>query len=134
MKQVKFWFLLQEPIQRRFVSARSSLSVLPDSSQNSSTLFTGTRPLFGSGTGTIQVRFVKFCWETFNSGKPTKHGESGTVRFFLPCLHIFIQSASVFQPFWGCWTQNDLTKLCGTQMALKKTSRNPNFSKKTKST
>jgi hypothetical protein len=81
----------QEPIQRRFVSARSSLSVLPDSSQNSSTLFTGTRPLFGSGTGTIQVRFVKFCWETFNSGKPTKHGESGTVRFFLPCLHIFIQ-------------------------------------------
>jgi hypothetical protein len=42
--------------------------------------------------------------------------------------------SSVFQPFYGCGTQNDQNKLCGTQITLKKTLRNPNFSKVTSST
>jgi hypothetical protein len=36
--------------------------------------------------------------------------------------------SSVFQPFYGCGTQNDQNKLCGTRIPLKKTLRNPNFS------
>ena len=45
-----------------------------------------------------------------------------------------LQYSSVFQPFRGCGTQNDLKKLGGTQITLKLTSRNPNFSELTNST
>jgi hypothetical protein len=41
---------------------------------------------------------------------------------------------SVFQPFNGCGTQNNQNNLRGTQITLKKTLRNPNFSKVTNST
>jgi hypothetical protein len=46
----------------------------------------------------------------------------------------FIAYTSVFQPFRGCRTQNDLKKLCGTQITLKLIWRNPNFSKLSNST